>query len=113
MDTPVNYFYLLFIALWSTFYVESWKRKQASIQYIWGLNEKEEQITEAEARPQNNEEYVFDEHQGRLTTVIMDDNKCCVGFVNFIILTLFCSLAILGSVGTIKLLDAIDWGEDK
>lgn len=31
VDTPINYFYILFIALWSTFYVESWKRKQATI----------------------------------------------------------------------------------
>ena len=44
VDIPLNYFYILLIALWSTFYIESWKRKQATIQYIWGLNEKEEQI---------------------------------------------------------------------
>ena len=44
VDTPVNYAYILFIALWSIFYIESWKRKQATIQYIWGLNEKEDQI---------------------------------------------------------------------
>ena len=31
VDSPVNYFYILFIALWSTFYIESWKRKQATI----------------------------------------------------------------------------------
>jgi len=31
MDTPFNYAYILLIALWSTFYVESWKRKQATI----------------------------------------------------------------------------------
>ena len=31
LDNPINYFYILFIALWSTFYVESWKRKQATI----------------------------------------------------------------------------------
>ena len=44
MDQPINYFYILFISLWSTLYVESWKRKQAVIQYLWGLTEKEEQI---------------------------------------------------------------------
>ena len=27
VDQPINYFYILFISLWSTFYVESWKRK--------------------------------------------------------------------------------------
>ena len=31
VDTPINYLYILFIALWSTFYIESWKRKQATI----------------------------------------------------------------------------------
>ena len=44
IDTPINFFYIVFISFWSTFYVESWKRKQAAIQYLWGLNEKEEQI---------------------------------------------------------------------
>ena len=41
-DTVVNYFYIMLIALWSTFYVESWKRKQATISYLWGLDEKKE-----------------------------------------------------------------------
>jgi hypothetical protein len=60
VDTPINYFYILFISLWSTFYVESWKRKQSTIQYIWGLEEKEEQINESIKRPQNGKEYVYD-----------------------------------------------------
>ena len=27
VDNTVNYLYIMFIALWSVFYVESWKRK--------------------------------------------------------------------------------------
>lgn len=30
----------IFVAIWATFFVESWKRKQRTIQYIWGCNDK-------------------------------------------------------------------------
>lgn len=66
VDTPVNYAYILFISLWSIFYIESWKRKQATIQYIWGLNEKEEQIKRSVQRDQKNTELVYDEWQGQI-----------------------------------------------
>ena len=42
VDTTWNYAFLFVIAIWSTLYVESWKRKQATIQYLWGLLEKED-----------------------------------------------------------------------
>lgn len=44
VDTTWNYAFLFVTAIWSTLYCESWKRKQATIQYLWGLLEKEEQI---------------------------------------------------------------------
>lgn len=74
MDTPINYFYILFISLWSTFYVESWKRKQATIQYIWGLEEKEDQINESIKLPQQGNEYVYDAAQGITTKRVMNQN---------------------------------------
>lgn len=52
VDVAWNFAYIIFIALWSVFYVESWKRKQATIQYIWGLTEKEDQIRKSIKRPQ-------------------------------------------------------------
>ena len=42
VDTTWNYAFLFVTAIWSTLYAESWKRKQATIQYLWGLLEKEE-----------------------------------------------------------------------
>ena len=47
-------------AIWSTLYAESWKRKQAAIQYLWGLNEKEEQIKQSAKKKQRGAEYIFD-----------------------------------------------------
>ena len=42
VDTTWNYAFLFVTAIWSTLYAESWKRKQNTIQYLWGLLEKEE-----------------------------------------------------------------------
>ncbi len=36
LDTVWNYPYLLMLAVWSTIYIESWKRKQNTVSYIWG-----------------------------------------------------------------------------
>ena len=35
LDTVFNYPYLLILAVWSTLYCESWKRKQNTIIYLW------------------------------------------------------------------------------
>jgi hypothetical protein len=35
-DTPINGLFGLFIAIWATLFVQSWKRKQKTIAYIWG-----------------------------------------------------------------------------
>jgi len=36
LDTHWNYPFLILLALWSTIYIESWKRKQSTVSYIWG-----------------------------------------------------------------------------
>ena len=35
LDVAWNYPYLVMLAIWSTLYIESWKRKQNTIKYIW------------------------------------------------------------------------------
>ena len=44
IDTPWNYIYLILISVWSTVFVESWKRKQNTIKYLWALEEKRQNI---------------------------------------------------------------------
>ena len=35
LDTPYNAVFGIFITFWATCFVESWKRKQKVIQYLW------------------------------------------------------------------------------
>ena len=39
LDSEVNVFIGLMITLWATLFVESWKRKQRTIQYIWNCKD--------------------------------------------------------------------------
>jgi hypothetical protein len=39
LDSPLNGIYGIFIAIWATAFVESWQRKQKTIQYIWGCSD--------------------------------------------------------------------------
>ena len=113
VDTPVNFFYILFISLWSTFYVESWKRKQATIQYMWGLNEKEEQIKKSIKRPQKGNEYVYDDQRGEVHKVVMGENKCNIMCTNGLIIVLFSSLAIVAAVACVELVNVIEFEESE
>ena len=61
VDSPWNYLYIIFITLWSTAYLESWKRKHATISYVWGLEERKDQIERSVKLKQSNTEYVFNE----------------------------------------------------
>jgi len=40
LDTPVNAVFGLAVTFWATFFVESWKRKQTTIQFFWGCSDK-------------------------------------------------------------------------
>jgi len=44
LDTRWNYPYLFMLAVWSTIYIESWKRKQNTVSYIWGSQERKDEI---------------------------------------------------------------------
>jgi hypothetical protein len=112
VDTPWNYFYILFISLWSTFYVESWKRKQATIQYLWGLNEKEEQIKKSVKRQQRGNEYIYDDQRGEVRKTVMDNNGCNIYCTNLCIIILFSSLAIVAAVACVELVNVIEFDED-
>jgi hypothetical protein len=50
LDTIYNYPYLLMLAVWSTIYIESWKRKQNTVSYIWGSQERKVEIQTGEKR---------------------------------------------------------------
>lgn len=45
-DTIGNAWYCIFIALWTTFFVESWKRKQNTIGDMWMMRDFQDATTE-------------------------------------------------------------------
>lgn len=71
VDNWANYIYIIFITLWSTFYLESWKRKHASISYTWGLEERKDQIERSVKLTQKNTEYKFNEQKGLKEKVVV------------------------------------------
>ena len=73
-----NYGYIILVTLWSTFYLESWKRKHETLSYIWGLNERKEQIERSVKLPQTNTEYVFNQMKGKREKVVLNERKCCI-----------------------------------
>lgn len=40
LDTPYNNLFGLFVTFWAVCFVESWKRKQKMIQYLWSCEDK-------------------------------------------------------------------------
>lgn len=91
--------------------MESWKRKQATIQYLWGLVEKEDQIKKSVKKRQRGNEYVYDEQRGLARKTVMDDNKCNICCTNFLIITLFSSLACVVAVACVELVGVIEFDE--
>ena len=47
-NTPLNSFYAIFVVLWTTYFVESWKRKEAKIADSWLMRDYEDPTTERE-----------------------------------------------------------------
>lgn len=38
VDNKWNIIYCIFLAMWSTIFVESWKRKQSEFAFIWNMD---------------------------------------------------------------------------
>lgn len=100
VDTTWNYAFLFVTAIWSTLYAESWKRKQATIQYLWGLLEKEEQIKRSVKIRQRGAEYIFDPESGTKQKRVLNPRGCAGECTNLLIIIAFGSLAVLGIAGT-------------
>lgn len=47
LDTKWNYPYLVMLACWSTIYIESWKRKQNVLKYVWAVEERDKEISQS------------------------------------------------------------------
>ena len=51
VDSYWNYLYVVVLGLWSTIYIESWKRKQNTLKYMWASEQRLADIAKEDARP--------------------------------------------------------------
>ena len=50
VDSYWNYLYVVVLGLWSTIYIESWKRKQNTLKHMWASEQRLADIQKAEKR---------------------------------------------------------------
>lgn len=113
VDNVWNFPYIIFITLWSTFYVESWKRKEASIGYMWGLEERREQIMSSTKVQQENSEYIFNSEKGKREKVVRGRNECCIALGSYMLLFLFTAITLVTQMFIINLRDYKLFGEEE
>jgi hypothetical protein len=61
------------MALWSTCYVESWKRKMNTLQYVWASKEREADMKKNDKRPQRGATYVINKQSGEHEEKVLDN----------------------------------------
>mmetsp|Transcript_94118 Transcript_94118/g.129588 ORF Transcript_94118/g.129588 Transcript_94118/m.129588 type:complete len:104 (+) Transcript_94118:2055-2366(+) len=72
-DNSVFYLYGLFMAIWSTVYVENWKRRQATIAFLWGQTEIENPSVK---RVQKNSDFIVDPITNQKKKVVVYSEDC-------------------------------------
>ena len=73
LDTYWNYPYLIVLAIWSTLYIESWKRKQNTIIYIWASNQRVKDIKKSQKRQQKGSTFFVERISGKKTKSVLKE----------------------------------------
>ena len=71
LDTRWNYPYLCMLAIWSTIYIESWKRKQNTVKFYWASEERKSEIMTGEKREQRGATYFIEKVSGKKTLSVL------------------------------------------
>jgi len=72
VDQAYNFFYIVMLALWSTWYIESWKRKQNTLKYIWAGEARLNDIKTENKRPQDGATWVVEKLSGAANETVLD-----------------------------------------
>lgn len=59
------------LAVWSTVYIESWKRKQNTFKYIWASEQRSKEIKQSEKREQNGATFFIESVSGKKTLSVL------------------------------------------
>jgi len=73
LDTKWNYPFLIMLAVWSTIYIESWKRKQNTVKHIWASEERGKEIKKSERRDQRGATYFVEKVSGKKTLSVLNE----------------------------------------
>lgn len=73
LDTKWNYPYLMMTAIWSTIYIESWKRKQNTVKFYWASDERKSEISAGETQSQVGSTYFIEEISGKKTLSVLKE----------------------------------------
>ena len=65
VDSYWNYLYVIVLGVWSTIYIESWKRKQNTIKHLWASEERGALLRKAEKRKQVGTTVVIERVSGK------------------------------------------------
>ena len=86
----MNYPYLFILAIWSTIYIESWKRKQNTVKFIWAVEERKDEIMTGEKREQKGATFFVEKVSGKKTMSVLRETpfKNCVKTVSLILLAM-------------------------
>mmetsp|Transcript_30458 Transcript_30458/g.37495 ORF Transcript_30458/g.37495 Transcript_30458/m.37495 type:complete len:320 (-) Transcript_30458:991-1950(-) len=88
LDTRWNYPYLCMTAVWSTIYIESWKRKQNTVKFYWASDERKSEIMTGEKREQRGATYFIEKVSGKKTLSVLDETPVKNMFVTLILILL-------------------------
>ena len=83
------------MSLWATCYVESWKRTQAALTFLWGLDEQSDQMSRAEQRKQRETTIVIDKKTSLRTYTVLKTNEWRNFFESLGLLLFFSFFAVL------------------
>ena len=95
VDQWENYPYVIMLALWSTWYIESWKRKQNTIKHIWAAEERLADISDASKKQQRGATWVIEEVSGKATETVLDRSEFRINMISFFQLTFWSIIAFV------------------
>lgn len=89
----MSYIYCVVLSLWSAYYVESWKRVENILEFVWGLDEQSEQITKAVERKRVGSIKVVNKVTGKIENIVLEDRSFRNFFETLMLLVVFALIA--------------------
>ena len=93
VDHYWNYFYVVVLGVWSTVYIESWKRKQNTLKYMWASDQRMSDITSAEKREQVGATWLIEAVSGKQSFRVLYPTPIRNAIITICLLLFFSAVA--------------------